>query len=239
MYRPPVLEASKLRKQYGEFVALKGLDLRVSPGEVYCLLGANGAGKTTTIQLFLGFIAPSSGTAIIAGKDVRQEPIETKRLTAYVPENVMLYPNLTGLENLAFFATLAGRGDVGDGALRASLERVGLQPEAIGRRVGTYSKGMRQKVGIALAIVKEARALLLDEPTSGLDPKASNEFSELLLRVKDEGVAVLMATHDIFRSKAVGDRVGIMKHGELVETMSMKEVSDVDLERIYLEHMSE
>jgi ABC-2 type transport system ATP-binding protein len=87
--------------------------------------------------------------------------------------------------------------------------------------------------------VKEARALLLDEPTSGLDPKASNEFSELLLRVKDEGVAVLMATHDIFRSKAVGDRVGIMKHGELVETMSMKEVSDVDLERIYLEHMSE
>lgn len=233
-----VLEASNLRKQYGDFVALQGLDLRVEPGEVYCLLGANGAGKTTTIQLFLGFIEPTAGTVRIAGLDVQKEPLETKRKTAYIPENVMLYPNLTGLENLSFFASLAGRGEVEVASLRATLERVGLAKEAADRRVGTYSKGMRQKVGIALALVKQARALLLDEPTSGLDPKASNEFSELLLRVKDEGVAVLMATHDLFRSKAVGDRVGIMKHGTLVQELAMKEVSELDLERIYLEHMS-
>jgi ABC-2 type transport system ATP-binding protein len=234
-----VLRATKLRKQYGDFVALKGLDLCVEPGEVYCLLGANGAGKTTTIQLFLGFMSPTSGTVSIGDVDVAREPIETKRKIAYIPENVMLYPNLTGLENLEFFASLGGKQGLSERALRDALLGVGLSAEAADRRVGTYSKGMRQKVGIALAVVKEARALLLDEPTSGLDPKASNEFSELLLRVKGEGVAVLMATHDIFRSKAVGDRVGIMKQGELVETMSMKEVSEIDLERIYLQHMSQ
>jgi ABC-2 type transport system ATP-binding protein len=234
-----MLEAVGLKKHYGEVVALKGLDLRVEPGEVFCLLGANGAGKTTTIQLFLGFVEPTGGRALIDDKDVQRHPLETKRSIAYIPENVMLYPSLTGLENLEFFATLAGRGDLGHGELRATLARAGLAKEAADRRVGTYSKGMRQKVGIALAMAKRARALLLDEPTSGLDPKASNEFSELLEQVKGDGVAVLMATHDIFRSKEVGDRVGIMKHGELVATMPTSELSHADLERVYLEHMHE
>jgi ABC-2 type transport system ATP-binding protein len=167
-----VLAASKLSKRYGSFVALKGLDLRVEPGEVYCLLGANGAGKTTTIQLFLGFIAPSSGTAEIAGKDVQREPIETKRLTSYVPENVMLYPNLSGLENLAFFATLAGKGDVGDQRLRDCLERVGLQREAADRRVGTYSKGYASE-GRHRARDREggASALASTSPRAGSTPR--------------------------------------------------------------------
>ncbi|MBL8739861.1 MAG: AAA family ATPase, partial [Myxococcales bacterium] len=115
--------------------------------------------------------------------------------------------------------------------------RAGLPADAAKRRVGTYSKGMRQKVGIALAMAKNARALLLDEPTSGLDPKASNEFSELLERVKDDGVAVLMATHDLFRSKEVGSRVGIMKAGTLVSTHAISDLSHSDLERVYLDHM--
>jgi len=234
-----MLEAVGLKKKYGDVVALKGLDLRVEPGEVFCLLGANGAGKTTTIQLFLGFVAPTAGKALIDGKDVQKHPLETKRDIAYIPENVMLYPNLTGLENLSFFVTLAGRSELSEDELRATLKRAGLASEAADRRVGTYSKGMRQKVGIALAMAKQARALLLDEPTSGLDPKASNEFSELLERVKKDDVAVLMATHDIFRSKEVGDRVGIMKHGELVATMSTSELSHADIERMYLEHMHE
>ena len=232
-----MLEAKGLSKHYGSLVALRGLDLVVEPGQIYCLLGANGAGKTTTIQLFLGFIEPTAGAAKIDGKVVADHPLETKALLSYIPENVMLYPNLTGLENLAFFAALAGKGDLGDRALRDTLRKAGLQDDAIGRRVGGYSKGMRQKVGIALAMAKGARVLLLDEPTSGLDPKASNEFSRLLEQVRDDGVAVLMATHDIFRSKEVGDRVGIMKHGELVAEMAMSDVSHTDLERIYLEHM--
>jgi ABC-2 type transport system ATP-binding protein len=232
-----LLEAIGLTKHYGAFVALRGLDLHIEQGEVFCLLGANGAGKTTTIQLFLGFVRPTAGEVRIDGKDVAEHALETKKVVAYIPENVMLYPNLTGLENLEFFTTLAGRRDVSTSDLYATLERAGLEREAADRRVGSFSKGMRQKVGIAMAMAKGARALLLDEPTSGLDPRASNEFSRLLETMRDDGVAVLMATHDIFRSKEVGDRVGIMKHGELVATLATSEFSHTDLERIYLDHM--
>ncbi|MDX2051082.1 MAG: ABC transporter ATP-binding protein [Polyangiaceae bacterium] len=232
-----MLHAEGLRKQYGEVVALHGLDLMVKEGELFCLLGANGAGKTTTIQLFLGFIRPSAGAARIAGLNVVEHPLQTKALLAYIPENVMLYPNLTGLENLRFFTTLAGKGELQDTELLSMLSRVGLAAEAVNRRVGTYSKGMRQKVGIAMAMAKNAKALLLDEPTSGLDPKASNEFSALLRRLRDDGVAILMATHDIFRSKQDGDRVGIMKEGRLVAIHTTSELSHADLERVYLDHM--
>lgn len=232
-----LLQAIGLTRHYGDFVALAGLDLAVDAGEVFCLLGANGAGKTTTIQLFLGFIEPTSGTARVMDLDATRDRVETKRYLAYIPENVMLYPNLTGLENLRFFTTLAGRGEIEDPDLRGVLARAGLQQEAADRQVRTYSKGMRQKVGIAMAMAKGARALLLDEPTSGLDPKASNEFSRLLETMRDDGVAVLMATHDIFRSKEVGTTVGIMKHGVLVATLPTGDFSHADLERIYLEHM--
>jgi ABC-2 type transport system ATP-binding protein len=149
----------------------------------------------------------------------------------------MLYRNLTGLENLEYFAALAGRPELTRVEALNYFAEVGLQAEAADRRVGTYSKGMRQKVGIAIALAKGARALLLDEPTSGLDPKASNEFSDLLRRMSDKGVAVLMATHDLFRAKESGTRVGIMKHGRLVAQHGTDEFGHADLERVYLEHM--
>lgn len=153
---------------------------KIEPGEVFCLLGANGAGKTTTINLFLNFVEPTRGTAKINGLDVTQQPLETKRFIAYIPEQVMLYKNLTGLENLEYFSALAGHDQYSRAQLLGFFAEVGLQGEAAAERVGTYSKGMRQKVGSAIALAKQARALLLDEPTSGLDPKASNEFSALL-----------------------------------------------------------
>ena len=232
-----MLEALDLTKQYGTHTALDRLTLTIAPGEVFCLLGANGAGKTTTINLFLNFVQPSSGTARINGLDVAAHPVETKKHLAYIPETVMLYRNLTGIENLEYFSALAGHGDYSRDALLGFLARVGLQREAADRRVGTYSKGMRQKVGIAIALAKQAGALLLDEPTSGLDPKASNEFSSLLRQLSGDGVAVLMATHDLFRAKESGTRVGIMKHGRLVQTLTTDEVGHADLERVYLEHM--
>jgi ABC-2 type transport system ATP-binding protein len=232
-----MLEAVNLRKDYGGNVALKGLNLKIRPGEIYCLLGANGAGKSTTINLFLDFIKPTSGKAVINGLDVKEQPIETKKVLAYIPEIVMLYRNLTGLENLRYFSTLAGHSHYSEAELLGFLKRAGLPDHAPNRRVGGYSKGMRQKVGIAIAIAKQAKALLLDEPTSGLDPKASNEFSELLTQLSQDGVAILMATHDLFRAKESGTRAGIMKQGELVAELVTADIGHADLEALYLQHM--
>ena len=233
-----MLEAVGLSKSYNGAVALDALDLAIAPGEIFCLLGANGAGKTTTINLFLNFVAPTSGVARIDGLDVVAHPLETKRRLAYIPEQVMLYGNLTGLENLAYFAELSGR-EAPESRLRELLAAAGLPEGAADRRVKTYSKGMRQKVGVAVAMAKDARAMLLDEPTSGLDPQASNEFSALLLRMSQAGTAVLMATHDLFRAKELGDRVGIMRRGRLVETLHTRDVGHAELENLYLEHMKE
>jgi ABC-2 type transport system ATP-binding protein len=232
-----MLEAIGLSKSYEGRAALHELDLTVAPGEVFCLLGANGAGKTTTIHLFLSFVEPTSGQARIAGVDVHRQPAEAKRHVAYIPEQVSLYPQLTGYENLEYFATLAGVADRGEDRLVALLREAGLPPDAARQRVSTYSKGMRQRVGIAIAVAKNARALLLDEPTSGLDPKAANELHELVVTLSRGGAAVLMATHDIFRAKESGTRVGIMKHGRLVATLATHDVGHTDLERLYLEHM--
>ena len=231
-----MLQATGLSKSYGDNQALKGLDLTVEGGDIYCLLGANGAGKTTTISLFLNFIQPDGGTATVCGLDVTEQPLETKKLLAYIPEQVMLYGNLTALENLRYFSQLGGH-DYSQEEYRAFLQRVGLQPEAMDRRVKTFSKGMRQKVGVAIAVAKQAKALLLDEPTAGLDPKASNEFSQLLLKLKADGAAILMATHDLFRAKETGTRIGIMKEGRLVDELSTDEVTHADVEKIYLQHM--
>jgi len=232
-----MLEALSLTKAYNGHTALHNLNLTVAAVEVFCLLGPNGAGKTTTINLFLNFIPPTSGTAKVNGIDVASHPLESKRYLAYIPEQVMLYRNLTGVENLSYFTELSGCEKYSRARLLDFLTAAGLQAEAADKRVGSYSKGMRQKVGIAIATARNAKALLLDEPTSGLDPKASNEFSELLKRLSGNGAAILMATHDLFRAKETGTRVGIMKHGSMVAHLKTEELGHADLERIYLEHM--
>lgn len=233
-----MLEARNLTKSYGAVKALDSLNIAIAPGETLCMLGANGAGKTTTINLFLGFIEPSSGQALVDGRDVQDDPVGSKAQLAYIPEQVALYPALTGLENLRFFADLAGGVTHSQDELLALLERAGLDPDAALRRAGGYSKGMRQKVGIGVALAKQARAFLLDEPLSGLDPKAANEFSGILETLRAEGAATLLATHDIFRAREVGTRVGIMKAGRLVETLDPKAITGGELEDIYLAHMS-
>lgn len=232
-----MLEATNLTKNYNGNIALDSLNLRIESGDIYCLLGANGAGKTTTINLFLNFIEPTSGEAKINGLDVTKNSLESKKHIAYIPEQVNLYKNLTGLENLEYFTSLAGKPEYSKADLRTFLNEAGLQAEAFDKRISEYSKGMRQKVGIALANAKKADVLLLDEPTSGLDPQASNEFSELLTKLSGQGVAILMATHDLFRAKETGTRIGIMKHGKLVAEMTTEEIGHSDLEKIYLEHI--
>lgn len=232
-----MIEAIQLTKVYNNTTALHSLTLNVKAGEIFCLLGANGAGKTTTINLFLNFISPSGGQALIGGKDVVKESLETKKLLTYIPENLTLYPNLTGIENLDYFAGLSGK-KYSTENLQVFLTDAGLQTDAQSKRVSTYSKGMRQKVGVALALAKDAKVLLLDEPTSGLDPKASNEFSELLTRLSKKGVATLMATHDLFRAKETGTHIGIMREGKLVEQLTTDQINHTDLEKLYLKHMN-
>ena len=232
-----MLETRDLSKQFGSTRALDRVTLRVETGEIYCLLGANGAGKTTLVNVFLNFVAPSDGLALVDGLDVTREPLATKQRVAYIPEQVMLYGALTGLENLRYFAALATGHSAGRKELLGLLARAGLDDTAAERRVSTYSKGMRQKVGIAIALAKGAKALLLDEPTSGLDPKAAAEFSQLLRDARDQGVAVLTTTHDLFHAKQTGTRIGIMREGRLVAQMHSHELSHADLEALYLEHM--
>lgn len=229
-----MLIAENLSKTYGDYKALNNLNLKLNKGEIFALLGQNGAGKSTTINIFLGFVKPTEGVAKINGISVVDHPEETKKFIAYIPETVLLYPNLTGVENLKFFSSLAGF-DYDNESLTSFLSKAGLQSDAHHNRLGGYSKGMRQKVGIAIAIAKKAKVLLLDEPTSGLDPKASNEFSEILKELASEGTTIFMATHDIFRAKEVADRIGIMKRGNLISEINADEISANELEKLYLQ----
>ncbi|MGG7664149.1 ABC transporter ATP-binding protein [Dyadobacter sp. BHUBP1] len=228
-----MLEAKNLTKKYGDHTALNSLNLSIGEGEIFALLGQNGAGKTTTINLFLGFIEPTAGEARINGVSVADHPQQIKQYLAYIPETVMLYPNLTGIENLEYFSALAGF-DYTTNELRHLLSTAGLQSQALDQRLAGYSKGMRQKVGIAIAVAKKAKVLLLDEPTSGLDPKASNEFSGIIKTLASQGTAILMATHDIFRAKEVASHIGIMKEGTLQSVIDAADISANELESLYL-----
>lgn len=229
-----MLKAIGLTKKYGDHTALNNLNLSVAPGEVFCLLGQNGAGKTTTINLFLGFTQATSGTAYVNDVAVSPYVSATRKSLAYIPEVVMLYPNLTSMENLDFFSRIAGFNYKKE-ELEVFLQLAGLQSSAYNQRIGNYSKGMRQKVGIAIAVAKNAAAILMDEPTSGLDPKATNEFSEIVKQLSVLGKAVFMATHDIFNAVNIGTRIGIMRQGSLIHTLAAADISAGDLQKLYLE----
>jgi ABC-2 type transport system ATP-binding protein len=216
--------------------AIENLDLDVKKGEILGLLGANGAGKSTTINMLLGFLKPDSGQAMIDQLDASKESHETRRLIGYIPENVNLYPYLTGMENLDYFCKLAGL-QYKKSELKEFLLTCGLQEDAHSKKISGYSKGMRQKVGIAIAYAKKAKVYLLDEPASGLDPLASNELSHLLKKLAAEGATILMASHDIFRVREVCDRIGILKNGRFVKELKSADVSANELETLYLNFM--
>jgi len=235
-----MLEAKNLTKKYEDgLLALDHLNLMVEPGEIFCLFGANGAGKTTAINLFLGFIPPTEGTALIEGIDVVQEPLKSKEYVSYVSENVMLYGNFTAFQNLDYFSKLAGRRHLTKDNYVEVLKRVGLQEEAFDMRTRNFSKGMRQKLGIAVAIIKDAPNLILDEPTSGLDPKSGQEFLGLLLELRDKEKSIFISSHDIFRAKFIADRVGFMQQGKMVMLKTKEELVGEDLNKLYVEYMQE
>lgn len=235
----PMLEAASLSKRYEDGVlALDSVSFSIMPGQIFAMLGGNGAGKTTAINLFLNFIEPTSGQALINSVVTHKEPLEAKRQVAFVSENVTLYGNFTAIQNLDFFARLGGRTECTKDDYRDVLLRVGLEEEAHKKRLRGFSKGMRQKCGIAIAILKDAPAILLDEPTAGLDPKAAYDFLRLLESLRDEGKAILMSTHDIFRAKEVADVVAIMDRGRIIMQRSAAEIADQDLQDLYMQYMA-
>lgn len=227
-----MLQAKMLCKRYDDKSALKDLSLTVNPGEIFCLLGQNGAGKTTTINIFLGLIAPTSGEAFINNVSVLDNK-SVRSLIAYIPETVQLYSNLSGLENLDFFSRLAGFKYQKEELIQF-LKQADLQEESYTKKLSTYSKGMRQKVGIAVALSKNASYILMDEPTSGLDPKASVEFAKTCKKLAAKGVGILMATHDIFNAVNIGSKIGIMKEGTIVHTAKTENITAQELQDLYI-----
>ena len=231
-----IISIKNITKRFGRFEAVKDLSIQIKEGEIYGLLGSNGAGKSTTINILLGFLEPDKGEAFIDGINVAANVDSARKKIGYISENVNLYPYLTGIENLNYFCKIAGE-DYNDEALSKILNDCGLDSDAINKKVGSYSKGMRQKVGIAIAFAKKAKVLLLDEPASGLDPLASTELSSTLKSLAKKGAAVLMASHDIFRIRETCDRIGILKNGSLIDQMDTSKVTTNELEKIYIDYM--
>ncbi len=227
-----MLEAKKLSKRYNDKLALKDLSFSVAPGEIFCLLGQNGAGKTTTINIFLGLITATSGEALLDNNSVFGNKFSRSSI-AYIPETVQLYSDFTGLENLDFFSRLAGFTYTKEKLIQL-LQEANLQEDAYQKKLETYSKGMRQKVGIAIALAKNASFILMDEPTSGLDPKASVEFAKTCKKLAANGVGIFMATHDIFNAVNIGSRIGIMKEGTLIHTTETANITAQELQDLYI-----
>lgn len=228
-----MISIQHVSKRFKDHLALNDFSLEIPEGEIFALLGPNGAGKTTTINLLLGFLQPEEGKLTVAGLDPFKESAEARKIIGYIPENVNLYPQLTGLENLKYFTQLAGI-SYSDQELKEFLAICGLQENAMTRSLEGYSKGMRQKVGIAIAYAKKAKILLMDEPSSGLDPSASKELSDLIHKLSKIGTTILMASHDLFRVKETADRIGIIYQGQLLKTLQASTVTANDLEEIYL-----
>ncbi|MEE9441897.1 MAG: ABC transporter ATP-binding protein [candidate division Zixibacteria bacterium] len=235
----PRLQAVNLTKRYEDGVlALDHINFSVNPGQIFVMLGGNGSGKTTAINLFFNFIEPTEGEALVNGIASHKDPLAVKNLMSFVSENVMLYSNFTALQNLDFFAKLGGKNDCTRDDYSKVLLRVGLEEEVHDKRLRGFSKGMRQKCGIAIAILKGAPIILLDEPTSGLDPKAGFEFIRLLSQLRDEGKTILMSTHDIFRAWEVADTIAIMKEGRIIMQKPAAELAGQDLEDVYMRYMA-
>lgn len=227
-----LISVERLKVAYGERRVLDGLDLQVRAGEVYALLGGNGAGKSTTLQALLGFLTPQSGLVRVAGHEPAAEPERVRRAIAYIPESVALYDHLSARENLDYFLGLAGAARVG-AEIDQAFRTVGLPQEAWRRRVSGFSKGMRQKTALALAMLRNASVLLLDEPTSGLDPGAAADFHDLVARLRGEGAAVLIVTHDLFGAADVADRIGFLEGGRIVQEMTAAGPERFDLRALH------
>lgn len=221
-----IIEASGLTKKYGDYTAVDHLDLEIREGEVFGLLGPNGAGKSTTILMTLGLTEPDSGSVRVCGFDSTVQPIEVKKRVGYMPEDVGFYDDLDGRECLVLTARLNGMSArEGNEKAEELLERVGLSGEA-GKKTGKYSRGMRQRLGLADILIKNPRVIILDEPTLGIDPTGVREFLNLIITLsKEEGLTVLLSSHHLHQVQQVCDRVGLFVRGKLIALGEIQDLS--------------
>ncbi len=226
------LQAEQLRVLRGGREVLAGVSFGVAGGEVFALLGGNGAGKSTTLATFLGFLPVAAGRVLVNGRELAADLGAARRAMAYLPEAAALYEHLDAHENLRYFLSLAGlqRGPL---ALDDALDRVALGIDARRQPLRDYSKGMRQKVAIALALLRDTDILLLDEPTSGLDPTAIDEFHRLVRGLADAGKAILMVTHDVYGACQVADRIGLLRAGRMVDQFAAPAGARIDTETVH------
>ncbi|PCJ32928.1 MAG: ABC transporter ATP-binding protein [Gammaproteobacteria bacterium] len=227
-----MLKVTHLNKYFGTHHAVNDLNFSINKGEILCLLGSNGAGKTTTLNMLLGFMPSSSGTALLDGLDMYTQRDLCRKEMMYIPENVHLYPGFTAVENITYLAELSGLAIEAE-AIKNSLIKIGITEPHIHRPVGGFSKGMRQKVVIAFSLLKHAKLVLMDEPTSGLDPVATQEFIEVVSNIKQRGTAVLIVTHDLLCAHQLADHIGIMKDGQLNELIDNKTLTLQELTTHY------
>ncbi|MBD2867620.1 ABC transporter ATP-binding protein [Paenibacillus arenilitoris] len=212
-----VIDLKRLTKRYGGHTAVNGLNLTIERGEIFGLLGPNGAGKTTTILMMLGLTEPTDGTARVCGLDPARQSLEVKRRVGYMPDDIGFYDDRTALDNLMFTASLNGL-NAQEGRRRALelLDRVGLG-EAAGKKAGTFSRGMRQRLGIADVLIKKPEVVILDEPTLGIDPEGVRELLQLIREMsRNEGLTVLLSSHHLHQVQQICDRVGLFVRGELI-----------------------
>jgi len=221
-----IIELVDLTKMYGSFKAVDHLDLAVKKGEIFGLLGPNGAGKSTTILMMLGLTDPSSGSVRVCGIDSTVNPINVKKRVGYLPEDVGFYDDRTGLENLIYTARLNGiSGKEAISRAEQLLDRVGLA-DASTKKTGKYSRGMRQRLGLADVLIKNPEVIILDEPTSGIDPKGVREFLQLIVRLsREEGITVLFSSHNLHQVQQVCDRVGLFVSGKLLAEGNIHDLS--------------
>jgi ABC-2 type transport system ATP-binding protein len=221
-----VIELVDLTKRYGNFTAVDSLNLSVRKGEVFGLLGPNGAGKSTTILMILGLTDPTSGRVKVSGIDSTTHPMEVKRKVGYLPEDVGFYDDYTGLENLMYTARL-NRLSRKDARVKCEdlLRRIGLN-EAMHKKAGKYSRGMRQRLGLADVLIKDPEVIILDEPTLGIDPKGVREFLDLIVELsKEKGLTVLFSSHHLHQMQQVCDRVGLFIGGKLLAEGNIQSLS--------------
>ncbi len=249
MENQAIVEAEGLTKKYGHQVVVNNLHLQIREGEVFGFLGPNGAGKTTTLLMFLGLTEPTSGKVRVIGFDPTRDPFHVKEKVGYLPENVGFYDDMDARQNLQYIARLNRIPDkVSAGRIDESLKVVDLLEE-VGKKVGTYSKGMRQRLGIAEVLIKEPKLIFLDEPTIGLDPDGTNRMLDLIHSLsREKNITIFLSSHLLDQVQRICDRVGIMIKGDLVAMGPIEELAKkklgmdkehYTLEEIYMKYFKE